>query len=299
MSYPRALLLTAITMVAFASNSLLCRAALRGASIDAAAFTALRLASGAVMLALLSRLRRGRDRAPGSWRSALALFAYAACFSFTYLSLPAATGALLLFGAVQATMIGHGISAGERMGRWQWFGVLLALGGLIGLLLPGLSAPPLVGAVLMLGAGVAWGVYSLRGRRATNPVGTTAGNFLRATPFALALVLPFWRQLAVTPRGALLAVASGALASGLGYTIWYLALPALKATQAATVQLSVPVIAGLGGVLLLGEPLGLRLALASLAILGGIALVILERRAAPGAVAVAPEPATLTANDGG
>ncbi len=280
MSPARLAALTALTMVAFAGNSLLCRAALRDTSIDAASFTTIRLLSGALVLAALSILRDGSVRGGGSWTSALALFAYAAGFSFAYVSLPAATGALLLFGAVQVTMIGHGIRSGERLGRRQTAGLVLAAGGLVGLLLPGLSAPPLVGLVLMLGAGVAWGVYSLRGRSAGDPIRVTAGNFLRCVPFALAVSLASARGAEIDLAGAGYAVASGALASGLGYALWYTALPRLRATQAAAVQLSVPVVAALGGVLLLGEVFSLRLALASGAILGGIALVIL-RRAVP------------------
>jgi drug/metabolite transporter (DMT)-like permease len=218
----------------------------------------------------------------GNWLSAIALFAYAAGFSFAYISLPAATGALLLFGAVQATMISHGLWVGERLRSLQLVGLLLAFGGMVGLLLPGLAAPPLLGSVLMLGAGVAWGVYSLRGKGAGDPTGVTAGNFLRAAPMAVVLGLLLLSSMemraSVDAAGFYYALASGALTSGIGYAIWYTALPALKATQAATVQLSVPVIAALGGIVFLGEALTLRFILASIAILGGIALVILERR---------------------
>ena len=278
MSSLRIIVLTVLAMVAFAGNSLLCRLALRDTTIDAASFTAIRLCSGAVMLWLVVRVRGGAYTGAGNWRSALALFAYAAGFSFAYLSLPAASGALLLFGAVQATMIGHGLWAGERLRRMQFAGLALALGGLVGLLLPGLSAPPLLGSLLMLGAGVAWGIYSLRGRSAGDATQVTAGNFLRAVPIAAALSLLMIDNISLDRAGLAYAVASGALASGLGYAIWYTALPALKATKAATVQLSVPVIAALGGVAFLGEAITLRLMLASIAILGGIALVILEKR---------------------
>ncbi|MDP1735437.1 MAG: DMT family transporter [Sulfuritalea sp.] len=276
----RILGLVALAMIAFAGNSLLCRLALKHTTIDAASFTTIRLLSGAVMLWLVVRLRGSVRPGAGNWLSALALFAYAAGFSYAYLSLSAASGALLLFGAVQATMISHGLWQGERL-RWpQLAGLVLAFGGLVGLLLPGLSAPPLHGASLMLGAGVAWGVYSLRGRSAGDATRVTAGNFLRAVPIAAALSILMAGGAALDRAGLLYAVASGALASGLGYAIWYTALPALKATNAATIQLSVPVIAALGGVVFLGEAITLRLALASLAILGGIALVILEKQAA-------------------
>jgi len=278
MSYARITVLTSLAMIAFAGNSLLCRVALKQTGIDAASFTTIRLASGALMLWLIVRTNRSTRAGRGNWRSAFALFAYAAGFSLAYVSLPAATGALLLFGAVQATMIGHGIWAGERLLRLQLAGLVLALGGLVGLLLPGLSAPPLHGSLLMMGAGVAWGIYSLRGKGGGDPTKVTAGNFLRAIPFAAAMSVFMHDGASLDSAGVLYAIASGALASGMGYAIWYTALPALKATKAATVQLSVPVIAALGGIVFLGESVSLRLVLASAAILGGIALVILERR---------------------
>ncbi len=274
--------LTSLAMLAFAGNSLLCRLALKHTSIDPASFTTIRLVSGAVMLFLIVKLRRRPAVGRGNWLSGFALFAYAAGFSFAYVSLTAATGALLLFGAVQATMISHGLWAGERLRSLQLLGLLLAFGGMVGLLLPGLAAPPLLGSILMLGAGVAWGFYSLRGKGAGDPTGVTAGNFMRAAPMALVLSLLLLSQPEVRASlgaaGFGYALASGALTSGIGYAIWYTALPALKATQAATVQLSVPVITALGGIVFLGESLTLRLILASIAILGGIALVILERR---------------------
>jgi drug/metabolite transporter (DMT)-like permease len=277
---PRARLfvLVVLTLIAFAGNSLLCRVALKSTHIDAATFTTVRMVSGALALWLIVRLRDGARPVAGSWRSALALFAYAAAFSFAYISLPAGTGALLLFGAVQATMIGYALWNGERLRRVQTIGLVLAFGGLVGLLLPGLSAPPLQGSVLMLAAGVAWGVYSLRGRKAGDPLRATGGNFLRAVPFAIALSLAALRWLSPDYAGIGYAVASGALTSGVGYAIWYTALPGLKATHAATVQLSVPVIAAVGGIVFLGEHLTLRLVAAAAAILGGIALVVLERR---------------------
>jgi drug/metabolite transporter (DMT)-like permease len=278
MSYTRTLALTSLAMIAFAGNSLLCRIALNHTAIDAASFTSIRLISGAIMLYLLVRISKAGESGHGNWLSSLALFAYAAGFSFAYLSLPAATGALLLFGAVQATMIGYGLWAGERFLKVQLAGLILAFAGIIGLLLPGISAPPLAGSILMLGAGTAWGVYSIRGKGAGDPTRVTAGNFLRTVPVALALSALTFDHSSLDLAGAWYAVASGALASGVGYAIWYTALPQLKATSASTVQLSVPVLAALGGVAFLGEPITLRLALASVAILGGIALVILERK---------------------
>lgn len=288
MSPLRLVILVTLAMLAFAGNSLLCRMALKHTSIDAASFTTVRLLSGACMLWLVVRLRRGTgsaagERAGGNWLSACALFVYATGFSFAYVSMPAATGALLLFGAVQATMIGYGVVQGERMHALQIVGLALALAGLVALMLPGLAAPSLRSSLLMLSAGVAWGVYSLRGKQETNrgvsdPTQVTAGNFMRAVPMALGLSLLTLQHLSLDRTGLGLAVLSGALASGLGYAIWYRALPALKATQAATVQLSVPVLAALGGVVFIGEAVSAAMLLASSAILGGIALVILQKK---------------------
>jgi len=274
----RTVALTSVAMIAFAGNSLLCRVALRETDIDAASFTSIRLVSGALMLWLLVQLRNGNAVGRGSWGSALALFTYAAAFSFAYLGLSAAMGALLLFGAVQATMISHGLVMGERMRRLQWVGLVLAFAGLIGLLLPGLTAPPLLSSGLMLSAGVAWGVYSLRGKGAGDPTRVTAGNFARAVPFTLVLSVLMAGNVNLDASGTGYAIASGALASGMGYAIWYMALPLLKATSAATIQLSVPVLAAVGGVLMLSEPLSWRLVIAGVAILGGIALVIYEKQ---------------------
>ncbi len=267
-----------LAMLAFAANSLLCRAALKHTGIDPASFTGIRRASGVATLWLIVWVRRddSRSRTAGSWLSALALFIYAAGFSFSYVKLPTAVGALVLFGSVQITMIGYGLWTGERLRSGQTAGLCLALGGLIGLLLPGLTAPPLDSALLMAGAGAAWGIYSLRGRSTIDPTATTAGNFLRAMPFALVLSI---NQLARASRyatGIEYAVASGTLASGVGYIIWYAVLPHLQATVAATMQLSVPVLATAGGVLFLNEAITTRLVLSSLAILGGIGLVVVN-----------------------
>lgn len=278
MSYARIIALTSLAMIAFAGNSLLCRVALAQTGIDAASFTTVRLISGAMMLWLVAQLTRRTRTGRGNWPSALALFVYAAGFSFSYQGLTAATGALLLFGAVQATMICHGILRGERLTRLELAGLVLALGGLVGLLLPGLSAPPLHNSLLMLGAGMAWGVYSIRGKSAGDPIRVTAGNFLRAVPFAAALSVLMFKGVSLDNAGFWYAVSSGALASGLGYAIWYTALPVLKATHAATVQLSVPIIAAFGGIVFLGEAISLRLILTSAIILGGIALVIVQKQ---------------------
>lgn len=280
MSRARVAALTTLAMIAFAGNSVLGRAALEGTTIDAASYTGVRLASGALMLALLVSIKGGNPFHSGNWKSAFFLFAYAAAFSFAYLDLHTGIGALLLFGAVQATMISHGIWSGERLNRVQTIGFVLAFGGLVGLLLPGLTAPPLLASMLMLSAGVAWGIYSLRGKGVGDPLRSTAGNFIRTVPIALALSLFTLNDASVDGPGFWLAVCSGALTSGLGYAIWYAVLPELKSTHAATVQLSAPVIATLGGIAFLSEPLTLRLVLASVATLGGIALVILEKKKA-------------------
>ena len=277
MPNPQLFLLTLLTMLAFAGNSLLCRLALAHSAIDAASFTSIRLVSGAMVLAALIWLRGSRVSRQGSWFSAAMLFAYAAGFSYAYLSLPAGTGALLLFGAVQATMIGWAVYCGERLQPLQLAGLLLALAGLVGLLLPGLSAPPLFGSLLMLMAGVAWGVYSLRGKGAGDPTAATAGNFLLAVPFALALSALMSRGISFDGPGIAYAVTSGALTSGLGYALWYRVVPQLRASNAAIIQLSVPLLAVVAGALLLDEAITLRMVLAGLAILGGIALVVARR----------------------
>ena len=275
----RIVICTILALVAFAGNSLLCRAALAHTHIDAASFTTVRLLSGAVVLCCLVWLRKAARAGRGNWLSALALFAYAAGFSFSYLHLTAAAGALLLFGAVQTTMIGYGIWSGERLQWPQMAGLVLACGGLIGLLLPGLSAPPLMGALLMIGAGAAWGIYSLRGRHGGDSLKITAGNFVRTVPMALVLSLVLAGRTSLDPAGLGYAFLSGALTSGVGYAIWYTALPSLKSSSAATVQLSVPILAAVGGVFFLGESLTLRLLVASAAIIGGIALVVLTGKA--------------------
>ena len=297
MSRSRIAGLTLLAMIAFAGNSLLCRLALKHTPIDAASFTAVRLVSASLVLCLLAGGLHRSWHGGGNWPSAFALFAYAAGFSFAYISLPAATGALLLFGSVQATMIGYGVWAGERLRPLQIAGLVVALCGLVALMLPGLAAPPLGSAglssaglgsaLLMVGAGMAWGVYSLRGKAgpsAGGPIRVTAGNFMRTVPLTLGLSLGlglFWAgDMSLDAAGVGYGVMSGALTSGMGYAIWYRVLPALKAASAATVQLSVPVITAAGGVVLIGEPLSLRLVLASVAILAGIALVIHNKKLA-------------------
>lgn len=282
----RQILLVAAAMLAFAGNSLLCRAAFRTTTIDPASFTTLRLIAGALTLWCLIRANRRTPTLGGNWPSAAALFAYAAAFSFAYTGLPTGTGALLLFGAVQAGMIAHALWSGDRLGALQTLGLAAALAGLVALVLPGLTAPSPPHAALMVTAGLAFAIYSIRGRAPGDPTAATAGNFLRAVPLALALSLAAaltGQPTTIDAPGATYAILSGALASGLGYAIWYTALRGLAPTTAATVQLSVPVLAAFGAVLLLGEPITPRLLLSSTAILGGIALVILRRPLKPAA----------------
>ena len=288
--------LTAFALAAFAFNSILCRLALRSGEIDAAGFTLVRLVSGAVALVILAFLCRSPRVSKGvtsnalvmplltrgllhfgNWPSAFFLFAYAICFSFAYLCLTAGTGALVLFGSVQITMIGFSIFRGERPSALELLGVLVAICGLVYLVLPGLVAPPLFNAALMAAAGVAWGFYTLRGKGSGDPLAETTGNFVRSVPMIVLTAIPFLDGLHLSTRGALLAVLSGALASGVGYSVWYAALKYHTATRAAVLQLAVPVIAAVGGVVLLAESAGMRLAISAFLILGGIGVSIASR----------------------
>jgi drug/metabolite transporter (DMT)-like permease len=280
------LALTCVAMCAFAANSLLTRAALGGHAIDAASFTTVRIVAGAVaLLAVVSLTGGGKQRA-GDWTTAAILFGYAIAFSYAYVSLSAGTGALILFGTVQITMLAPGFARGERLTRAAWIGFAAAIAGVAYLVSPGVTAPPLAGAALMALAGVGWGAYSLRGRGVADPLRANAGHFLRCVPLALggsaaaaaAALGGGGAPLHATASGVALAVACGALTSGLGYVVWYRALAGLAASRAAIVQLSVPALAALGGVLFLGEALTPRLVLSSAAILGGIALVLAQRR---------------------
>ena len=271
-------LLTAVAMVCFAGNSLLCRVALRGGSIDPSSFAAVRFGSAALVMWLLARLG-GPDREHGgSWASAAALFLYAITFSLAYLRIGAGLGALLLFGAVQLTMVGWGLVRGERPGAGEWIGLALALAGLLYLTQPGVSDAPWGGVALMVLAGIGWGIYSLRGRGSRDPLRTTAANVVRMVPMLVLLVAVslLVERPHLSGPGVTAAVFSGAVTSGLGYMIWYRALAGLTAVQAASVQLSVPVIAAAGGVVFLGEVLTLRLVAAAVLILGGIALAIVQ-----------------------
>lgn len=276
----RLILLTLLAMVAFASNSLLCRVALKQTSIDPTLFFTIRLVSGALMLWLVMNARQPTQKIEGSWRAALALFIYAAAFAYAYVNIPAGTGALLLFASIQITMILYGLIKGERLTFWQTIGVCLAFGGLVALMLPRVESPPLFSAALMIGSGIAWGAYSLLGRGAKNPIAATAGNFIRSAPMALVglLLALLLSSIHMDWSGIGYAIASGAITSGLGYVLWYAVLKDLKVTQAATVQLSVPVITAFGGVLLLNESITNVLIFSSLAIILGVLLVIRAKR---------------------
>jgi len=272
-------LLTTLAMIAFASNSFLNRLALGQRTIDPTSYTTIRLTSGAIILFLIASLQKqnGQIILRGSGISAALLFLYAITFSFAYLSLSAGTGALILFGSVQVTMLLVALQRGERPQATEWVGLGLALGGLVYLVLPGLAAPPLLGSALMMMAGIAWGFYSIRGRGSQNPLADTAGNFVYAVPMVLVILLIAFRNINLSINGILLATLSGALASGVGYVIWYAALRGLTTTRAAIVQLSVPVIAAWSGVVLLAETVSTRLLLAGMMILGGIGLSVLSR----------------------
>lgn len=291
MSSIRLTLLTLVAMLCFAGNSVFCRLALGQTSIDAASFTSVRLISGALMLALLvhgrrrlrARVTASPDRFPGvggDWISAFALFIYASFLSFSYADLSTGVGALLLFGAVQATMILTGLWSGERLNARQVGGLLLAMGGVVAILSPGLEAPPLGSALLMLASGVAWGVYSLRGRGVAHPTGGTAGNFLRAAFLSMLMSGTLLAQQQLDGLGVLYAVLSGAITSGMGYAVWYAVLPKLTVTGSSVVQLSAPVLASLAGALFVHEAITVGFLLTSMAVLGGIALVILNKRQA-------------------
>lgn len=253
--------------------------ALRGGEADAAGFTVVRLASGAAALIILSYFfSDSKSMKRGNWFSAFFLFAYAICFSFAYVGLTAAVGALILFSSVQFTMIAVALIRGERPSGLEWFGLLIALGGLVYLVSPGLSSPPLFASLLMAAAGMAWGFYTLRGKGSSDPLGDTTGNFIRAVPMVVISAIPFFSEIKLSTRGIVLAILSGAIASGVGYTVWYTALKHHTSTRAAVLQLAVPVIAAFGGVMLLSEVMTTRLLIASALILGGIAMAIFGKK---------------------
>jgi len=275
---------TVLALIAFAANSVLCRLALGANAIDASSFTVIRLLSAVLVLVVILKTanRQANPVSSGSWLAGAMLFVYAICFSFAYLSLDTGTGALILFGAVQITMIALSLRAGARMHLTEWLGIVLAFAGFIYLVLPGVSAPSMTGFVLMAAAGIAWGSYTMKGCDPGNPLADTTSNFLRTVPFVVVLVIVVLADAVpgdtwFSPKGVMLAILSGAIASGLGYTVWYAALAGLSATRAAVVQLSVPAIAAAGGVIFVGESITLRLAVSTLVILVGILLVIIGR----------------------
>lgn len=280
----RTSLFAAITMCAFALNSVFGRVALSNDAIDPASYTSIRLVSGALMLFLLVSLRGGlkATKPEGSFLSttgisALALFAYAAFFSFAYLSIDTGVGALILFASVQAVMIGWGVFTGERPNLQAWIGIVMAMGGFVYLLSPGLTTPDLFGASLMMISGIAWGIYSLRGRGQPNPLHATARNFIWSVPITVILSILFISQTKMEWSGIMLAIASGALTSALGYALWYETLKNLTATKAGIIQLTVPLIAAAGGIVTLSEPITLRFIIASVLILSGVAMVIVTK----------------------
>jgi drug/metabolite transporter (DMT)-like permease len=272
-------LLTVLALIAFAANSILCRLALGESSIDPASYTAIRLVSGALTLWIIAACRRQAAiaKTASSWMPATMLFLYAVTFSFAYVNLSAGTGALILFASVQIAMIGLGLYSGERPYILEWLGLIIAVGGLCYLVSPGITAPSPLGSFLMASAGVAWGYYSVAGRGNIDPVGATAHNFLRAAPLSLIAGLIWLPSLSISSIGVFWAILSGSLSSGVGYVIWYGALRGLGMTQAATVQLSVPVIAALGGVVFLSEALGMRLIVSTVVILGGVGMAVFSR----------------------
>lgn len=270
----KAFFYTIFALLCFAFNSILCRLALKTDEIDAASFTSVRLVSGAVILSIIFTFfgKKDADTKRGNWFSAFFLLVYAVCFSFAYINLTTGTGALILFGSVQAAMIIFALFKGERPRFLEWLGLIIALGGLVYLVLPGLSAPPFFSSLLMTFAGISWAFYTLRGKESTNPLGDTSGNFIRSVPMVLIVSVPFLAQIHLSAKGILFAVLSGAIASGLGYAVWYAALKFHTATRAAILQLSVPVIAAIGGILFLSEEISFRLLIAAALILGGIGL---------------------------
>ncbi len=271
---------TSLALIAFAGNSLICRIALKEGAIEPAMFTSIRLLSGAIALILIVSITKKSDttNSKGSWFSAAMLFIYAATFSYAYVSLETGTGALFLFGTVQITMIAYSLLCGNKMSIIEWLGVMLALSGFIYLMLPGAKAPSLSGFILMTVCGIGWGIYSIRGKTTKHPLHDTAFNFLRTIPFLLLLLYFVLQENNFTSKGVGLALFSGVITSGLGYIIWYSALKGLTTVQASIVQLFVPVLAGLGGLIFVNEVISFRLFVSALLILGGILLLIIKKK---------------------
>lgn len=272
----KTVLLTALALIAFAANSVLCRLALQEETIDASSFTAIRLLAGIIVLQVIIGFDRNKKELPakGNWLASFMLFLYAITFSFAYISLDTGTGALILFGSVQISMVLLSLFSGTRLHFTEWIGLIMAFTGFVYLVLPGVTAPSTIGFLLMTIAGVAWGIYSLKGHNSKKPLMDTAYNFLRTVPFVFVLVVITYKNVVYSSEGILLAIISGGITSGLGYTIWYMALAGLSSTQASVLQLLVPVIAAFGGVLFVSEALTMRLTISAGMILGGILIVV-------------------------
>ena len=279
----KTILFTGLALIAFAANSVLCRLALGESAIDASTFTIVRLLAGAIVLTVIMRISKIKSNSntnsstKGSWPASIALFIYGLTFSFAYVTLDTATGALILFGSVQITMILMSIFSGNRLHISEWFGMAIAFTGFVYLILPGVTTPSVIGFLLMTVSGIAWGIYTLKGRGSKNPIMDTAFNFLRTMPFVIILAIVTFKYAHYSSEGILLAVLSGSIASGIGYMIWYSALSGLSVTQAAVLQLLVPVIAAVGGIIFFSESISFRLTVSSAMILGGILMVVLGR----------------------
>lgn len=272
-------LLTGFALIAFAANSVLCRLALGSETIDASSFTGIRLISGAFTLFIILSIKGSNSEASskGSWTAGFVLFLYAITFSYAYLSVDTGTGALILFGSVQITMIMLSLISGTRLHLIEWSGVIIAFTGFIYLVLPDITTPSVNGFILMTVSGMAWGIYTLKGRSSKNPLMDTTYNFLRTIPFVALLAIFTMQNMNYSSEGIILALISGAITSGVGYTIWYIALGGLTSTQAAVLQLSVPVIAALGGVLFVSEEITMRLIISAAIVLSGILMVVLGK----------------------
>lgn len=275
----RTFILTALALIAFAANSVLCKYALGNNAIDAFSFTNIRLLSGAIVLFLLLKINKNNSQASskGSWISSAMLFIYALCFSYAYRTLDTGTGALILFGAVQITIILQSIISGNKLRLFEWIGILISFFGFIYLISPGVTAPSLIGFILMTISGVAWGIYTVKGQTSKNPLADTTYNFIKTLPFLIITYLIAMNNSYYSLQGILLAIVSGGITSGIGYTIWYMAIRKLTPVQTAVVQLLVPLIAAFGGVLFISEIISIRLVISSVLILGGVLIITVSK----------------------
>jgi len=280
----KSIILTGLALIAFAANSVICRLALGYQTIDAASFTVIRLLSGSIVLLLIiistarsTTRNTAKISTKGSWTASFMLFIYAITFSYAYTSLDTGTGALILFGSVQITMILLSLFSGTKLHITEWSGMVIAFAGFIYLVLPEVTTPSISGFILMTTAGIAWGIYTLKGRASKYPLIDTAYNFFRTTPLVVLLAIATMNNINYSSEGIVLALLSGGITSGIGYTIWYVALRHISATQAAVLQLSVPVIAALGGIIFVAEAITFRLAVSAIIVLGGILMVVLGK----------------------